>query len=261
MRRCVNSVVCSTTHTSDHESEADAADHGIGPGYLSTFTTVSASRSTIGRSSASRAIAPPAPTSCTTVPMTRFGGNGSLVAAERDRDVAPLQHRARSRCRRSPRSAGGCCRDWPGRRCRSGPSAAPCTSCAPAPKLRSSMRRTTARRLRHRHDLADERAPFPLSPTTTGHALRDARRRSPSRSGTCARSCRRPARRPRRSPRSPSSTSGGRGSAGARSARAERALRRRDLAAGRRRADGAGARSRPAARWRARARRTSRRPG
>ena len=54
----------------DDEPEADATDHGTGTGgYLSTFTKVSASRSTTGRSSASRAIAPPASTVRTTVPI------------------------------------------------------------------------------------------------------------------------------------------------------------------------------------------------
>ena len=190
--RCVNSVVCSTTHTRMTSAEADAADHGTGTGgYLSTFTTVSASRSTTGRSvgvACDRAAG---------VDRAHDGADHeprgyAWLAAERDRDVALLQHDRRCRAVVDHREAQEVAVALPSA-VPFGPSSSPWTSCAPTPKLRvvDALHDRAVRR--HAHDSTDERG---LAAGADDHrhvdfampdddALRDAR--------TCARSCPAPA--------------------------------------------------------------------
>ena len=134
----------------DHQAEADAADHGTGTGgYFSTFTKVSASRSTTGRSSASRAIAPPAPTSRT----TRADDEVPREATRRRRRASPRRRPSSTAIGRRAvvdhREAQQVAVALTRRRCPSARIPSPCTSCAPTPKLRSSMRCTIARVLRH----------------------------------------------------------------------------------------------------------------
>ena len=214
MRRWVNSVVCSTTATSDDEPEPDAADHVVPdrrhrrvPGAAAGSSRSSSAVEVDHRPQRGVALRPRRSPARTARPCRsgRPAGNIDALGAGGDDELALLDRRRRGAGRRSRRTRSSAAVGDARRRCRSARCPSACTSCAPdaeaavvdaldRPRCSRATRRTTP-----------TSAPPSRRPTTTGMSTSMPDAAALVDAPACARSCRPSPTPPRR--RSPSQSS------------------------------------------------------